>query len=94
MKRLLMIFVWTVGVYFGSELILAIVIGLLLGTVSVICYDFPYDFHKYLIAHGFSPKSLWVVFRISCALLAVAAFAAALRGRLPGTKKRPLESDR
>lgn len=88
MKRFLMISVWTVGVYFGSELILAPLIGFLLGAVSVICYHFHYNLHEYLDTHHFSPILFGIVFRIICALLAVTAFILALRGHLPGTKIR------
>lgn len=92
MKSLLMIFVWTVGVYFGSGFILAPLIGFLIGIVSVICYHFHYDLHTHLLTHHFSPKLFGIIFQLFRALLTVLAFIQALRGHLPGTKRRPLEN--
>jgi hypothetical protein len=86
MKRVLMILIWTVGVYYAGGIVLSSICGIVGGIASVVCHQLHYDMGGYIRTHHSS--LLWVgsVFRICCLLLAAAAFILAWRGRLPGTK--------
>jgi hypothetical protein len=61
MKRPLMILAWTVGAYFGSGIVLAMIMGIFFGITIAVCYMLHYDIHSYLPAQNPSPV---VVFRI------------------------------
>jgi hypothetical protein len=90
MKRPLMILAWTAGAYFGSGIVLAVIVGIFFGIAIAVCSMLHYDIHSYLPAQHPSLVVLsHVIFRAICALVAVAAFIFALRGRLPGTKLQP-----
>jgi hypothetical protein len=89
MKRVLMILAWTTGAFFGSGLVLAMIVGFCGGITFGVCYQLHYDVHGYLTAHHSSLVLFGVIFRILCALIAVTVFILALRGRLPGTRPLP-----
>ena len=77
-----MVSVWTLGTYFASGLILAGLLGFLLGAASV-TFHLHYDAHGYLATHR---SLIRAAFRILCGSFAVTAFILGLRGVLPGTK--------
>jgi hypothetical protein len=86
MKRVLIILGWTAGAYFGGGIVLAVIWGLLIGIASFVSFELHYDLHSYLAAHLPSVELFRIIFRAMCALIAVAAFILASRGRLPGTR--------
>jgi len=86
MKRVLMILAWTVGAYFGSGIVLAVIVGLIFGVVVAACYALHYNLHDFIAAHHAWGALSKVIFSVVCGLVAVVALILALRGRLPGTK--------
>ena len=88
MKRTLIILAWTVGAYFASGIVLAILWGIVGGIAVGISILLHYDIHSWFVAHHSWSAIAGIIFRILCALAAVVAFVLALRGRLPGTKMR------
>jgi hypothetical protein len=83
-----MILAWTVGAYFGCGIVLAVIVGLILGVVVASCYALHYDFHAFIAAHQTWGAVSKVAFRVVCALISITVLILALRGRLPGTKIR------
>jgi hypothetical protein len=83
-KRVLIIFAWTAGVYYGSN---AIITGILVGITFGICHHGHRDVHSYLTAHLSLVSLIGVVLSIFCVFLAAVTLILALRGLLPGTTK-------
>jgi hypothetical protein len=90
MRRILLIFAWTAGVYYGSN---AIITGILFGIALGICHHRGLDVHSYLVAHISLVDLLGVVLNVLCLLLAAVALVLGVCGLLPGTKNgRPVLS--
>jgi hypothetical protein len=92
MKRVFIILDWTAGAYFASGMAMSPIFGVFVGITAGICSIFHHHLPAYLpVDHPLFIFWFRGIFRAIMALIALAALALGLQGRLPGTglKKVP-----